>query len=102
MFELEPDSEEEFIISIPVAQKIGCALTTYSNEDGVYVRTIHADEETPLSIRVLENNHIVVYEHSFHFGDTFIIQGRDESTYTIKFINSEEHRLVSLRVTQVL
>lgn len=38
LFEIDPETDEDFMISLPVAQKIGFITSVYSNQDGVYVR----------------------------------------------------------------
>lgn len=99
---MDPNTEEDFLISLPVAQKVGFLISIYSNENGVYVRNNDIDSEKPLSLTVYENNRNTVYQSSFYFNDAYMFDGNADSTYTVRFENADMHRLVSLRTTTVL
>lgn len=90
------------MVSIPVAQQIGFLVSIYTNQDGVYIRSSNIDNEEPLTIKVLENNHITIYQQALYFSDAHVFDGNTDATYTIRFMNSDKHRLVSLRMTPVL
>ena len=64
---MEPNTEEELMISLPVDQQIGWIITIYTNQDGVYLKNKLIDSDRPMNIRVFENNNIPVYQSSFFF-----------------------------------
>jgi hypothetical protein len=102
MFDMDPKTEEDFMISLPVAQQITFRSTIYSNRDGVYVVASDIDDEEPLVVQVLENNDRIVAQSAYYFEDSISFHGNADSTYTIKFQNSNKHRLIALMVTHVL
>jgi hypothetical protein len=99
---MDPETEEDFMISLPVAQKIAFHVSVYSNKDGVYIRANEIEDEMPMTIRVLENNYVQVYQEAFYFNDAYAFEGKNDYTYTIRFQNSNKHRLISLKLTPVL
>jgi hypothetical protein len=44
MFDMDPQSEDDFMISLPVAQSFGFMASIYSNKDGVYVVAQNIDD----------------------------------------------------------
>jgi hypothetical protein len=43
MFDMDPSGEEDFMLSLPVAQNIAFSISIYSNEDGVYIKSANLD-----------------------------------------------------------
>ena len=60
------------MISLPVAQKIAFVIHIYTNEEGVYVRKADIDNERPMVLKILENNHYIPYQNSFYFNEAHI------------------------------
>ncbi len=44
MFDMDPFTEEDFMITIPVSQPMGYQVTVYKNHDGVYLKSVEYDE----------------------------------------------------------
>ena len=77
-------------------------MSIYSNENGVYTRKENIENEKPMQISIYENYNRLIYQDSFHFTNAYSFKGEPHSTYTIRFQNSDIHRLVSAKISNVL
>ena len=68
---------------------------------GTYQEVQDIGETPPVQVTIFENNNRLVAEDLFYFKGAIQVQGKEDSTYNIRFFTTKELRLVRVNHNSV-
>lgn len=101
-FMFEVKGIEEFVLNIPKEQMVHIYVNVYVEVDNFFIKIDDVDQEPPLKIYVYENNHRIIVDKYFYFAGLVSFRGKADSTYTIRFYNTGNKKLIEANQNNVL